>query len=77
MKQIPQAVLDSAKELIDSFGEHFNRFGLFRGKLVYKFEFPKDVATGFPFVFLYDEKTNEAEKFTGMKAMEILSSIQL
>lgn len=77
MKQIPQAVLDSAKELIDSFGEHFNRFGFFKGKYVYKFEFPKDMATGFPFVFLYDKQTNEVEKITGMKAMEVLSSIQL
>lgn len=77
MKQIPQAVLDSAKELMESFGEHFYILGLYQGKQVYQFVFPEEIRTGFPFVFLYDKHTNEVEKITGIKAMEILSSIQL
>ena len=75
MKTIPQAVLDNAKELIESFGEHFIIRGLYQGKQVYQFVFPKETATGFPFVFLYDGLTNEVESITGIGAIQLLTSL--
>ena len=72
---IPQAVKDKAKELIESFGEDFVNLGLYQGKQAYKFVFPKGIRTGFPYLFLYDEQTKDADKITGIEAMRIISSM--
>lgn len=73
--ETPQAVLDSAKELIDTFGEHFDKLGLYQGKQAYKFMFPEGSRTGFPYVYLYDEQTKVVEVVTGIKALSFLSSM--
>ncbi len=73
--EVPQAVKEKAKELIDTFGEHFEKLGIYQDKQVYKFVFPQGFRTGFPYVYLYDEQTNIAEKITGIKALEILASL--
>lgn len=71
---IPQAVLDKAKELIEYYGENFESLGVHQGKQVYKFVFPLGERTGFPYVYLYDEQTNEVEKITGINAIVFLNS---
>lgn len=69
---IPQAVLDKAKVLIDTFGENFENLGVHQGKQVYSFLFPKGSATGFPFVFLYDKQTETVDTITGYEALDFL-----
>lgn len=73
--EVPQAVKDKAKELIETFGEHFEKLGIYQGKQVYKFVFPQGSRTGFPYLYLYEEQTNLAEGITGIKALEILTSL--
>ena len=72
---IPKAVKDKAKELIDAFGENFDDLGQYQGKRAFRFVFPKDSRTGFPYIYLYSERTKVVEEITGMMAMQILSSI--
>lgn len=73
--KVPQAVKDKAKELIETFGEHFEKLGIYQGKQVYKFVFPQGSRTGFPYLYLYEEQTNLAEEITGIKALEILMKL--
>lgn len=73
--EVPQAVKEKAKELIDTFGEHFEKLGIYEGKQAYKFVFPEGSRTGFPYVYLYDEQTMVVEVVTGIKAISLLSSI--
>lgn len=73
--EIPQAVKDQAKELIETFGENFEKLGIYQGKQAYRFVFPEGSRTGFPFVYLFDEQTMSVEVVTGIKAIALLSSI--
>lgn len=72
--EVPQVVKEKAKELIDTFGKHFEKLGIYEGKQVYKFVFPQGFRTGFPYVYLYDEQTKDVEVVTGIKALEIITS---
>lgn len=74
--EIPPAILDKAKDLIATYGVHFERLGLYNGCLVFKYVFPKGLRTGFPYVFLYDEKTKKVEEITGIEALEIIISMK-
>lgn len=73
--EIPQVVKDKAKDLIETFGENFEKLGIYQGKQVYKFLFPEGSRTGFPYVYLYDEQTKAVEVITGIKAIALLSII--
>jgi len=70
--EVPQAVLDKAKGFIDKFGEGFNDLGLNHGKHVYQFVFPERQRTGFPYIYLYDETSDEVEEVTGTRAIKII-----
>lgn len=73
--EIPQVVKDKSKDLIETFGENFEKLGIYQGKQVYKYVFPEGSRTGFPYVYLYDEQTKVVEVVTGIKALSFLSSI--
>lgn len=74
--EVPQAVKEKAKEFIDTFGEHFEKLGIYQDKQVYKFVFPQGSRTGFPYVYLFDKQTKDCEVVTGIKALEIITSVQ-
>lgn len=75
MDNIPQVVKDKAKKLVEQYGDNIRFVGIKGGHAIYSFVFPKNVRTGFPYVYLYNEKDNSVEEITGIRALEILASI--
>lgn len=69
---IPEAVLDKAKELIDIYGNKIRYLGKCDNKDVFKFQFPENERTGFPYVYLYDKQLNTVEEVTGKNAIKII-----
>lgn len=74
--ETPVTVLKKAKELVESFGNHFNYLGIYQNKQVYKYVFPEGLRSGFPYLFLYDERKKDVEEITGIEAFEVIRSIQ-
>lgn len=72
----PESVKEKAKGLIELYGEHFVKIGLFENRCVYQFVLPSNICTGFPFVYLYDSDTDKAEEITGLKALDIIICIR-
>lgn len=72
MDNIPQSVINKAKNLVDFYGCNFEHLGLYNEKETYKFLFPKNERTGFPFVYLYDKQSDTTEEVTGIKGLKIL-----
>lgn len=73
MDIIPQSVIQEAKGLVELYGNTIKYLGV-KGKLhVYMFEFPEQVVTGFPFVFLYDQENDSTDTITGLGAVDIIS----
>lgn len=70
--EIPQTVLEKAKEFTERYGENFCYIGRYQGKQVFQFEFPEGQFTGFPYIYLYDEHTKEVEEVTGGESMIII-----
>lgn len=70
---IPVAVLQKAQGLIDLFEGDFFYLGIYEGCHAYKFVFPPDVCTGFPFVYLYDKTHEKVQEITGHEALDIIS----
>lgn len=73
--EIPQAILDKARDLIDTYGENFAYHGLYQDRHVFQFVFPEGMKTGFPYFYLFDEFMNEVEVITGMKALDLWDEI--
>ncbi len=73
--EIPQAILDKARDLIDTYGENFTYHGLYQDKNVFQFVFPEGMKTGFPYFYLYDDLINEVEEVTGIKALDLWDEI--
>ena len=74
--ETPLAVLKKAQELVESFGDHFNYLGIYQGKQVYKYVFPKGLRSGFPYLFLYDERKKDVKEITGIDGLEIIRNTQ-
>lgn len=72
-KKIPQAVIDEAETLITNYGENIVFRGNYKQYEVYKFIFPEDTETGFPFIYLYEPTTDKAFEITGFEVFDILS----
>lgn len=70
--KIPKAILDKAKNLIDSYGNNIRYLGNNENKDVFQFQFPKKERTGFPFIYMYDRHTNIVEEITGLQALRII-----
>lgn len=69
---IPKTVIHAAKHLVDMYGKNFVLIGNKDGRDVYKYKFPEDSRTGFPFVFLYDKEKDTVAKITGFDALDII-----
>ena len=70
-QEIPIAVLNTAKELIDMYGINFDYLGRYKDADTYVYRFPEDSVTGFPFVYLL--KDNSVTEVTGSIALHIIS----
>jgi hypothetical protein len=67
---IPIAVLDAAKYLIDMYGVNFDYLGRYNDADTYVYRFPEGSATGFPFVYLL--KDNSVTEVTDFIALHII-----
>ena len=72
--EIPQAIKDAAKELIELYGDNILYVGQYSNNDIYQFQFPEDSDTGFPFVYLLN-KDETIEKITGPEALDLLQAI--
>lgn len=72
--QIPQPVIEEAKELIDMYGERISYLGKIKdGRDAYCFTFPDEEETGYPFVYLYDEHI--VMEISGLDALDVIDSL--
>ena len=69
MTHIPEQVKKAAAELIEIYGDSIEYIGIYKGKQVYLYRFPKDVETGFPFYFLYDGRS--VDVVSGFEALDL------
>ena len=69
MTHIPAQVKKAAAELIEIYGDSIEYIGIYKGKQVYLYRFPKDVEAGFPFYFLYDGKS--VDVVSGFEALDL------
>lgn len=69
---IPQAVKREAAYLSKIYGEHISYLGTENGAEYYKFDFPEDADTGFPFVYQYADGV--VMTFNNFMALNIISS---
>ncbi len=73
---IPQIVLEKAKDIVDVYGNKIKYIGEYENKEVYQFQFPKNERTGFPHIYVYDKRTKAVEEVTGIKSMKIIRCIR-
>jgi hypothetical protein len=71
--EIPKSVLDEARTLVKQYGPRFSYLGESGGWDYYLYNFPEDVKTGYPFVYLYQEG-HPAFEVTGSEALDIIAS---
>ena len=71
-KNIPESVIKEATGLINLYGNTLKYLGEHKGFDVYKFVFPKDTETGFPFVYLHDTSNDRVMEITGFDALHIV-----
>lgn len=69
---IPEPVIKEAKGLVDLYGNSIEYLGEYQGCDMYRFVFPKQKETGFPFVFLYDKDDECVDTITGFDALDII-----
>ncbi len=74
--EVPKEVLKAAAGLVEMYGPKLTLLGEREGQAVYLFQFPKDLYTGFPFVYLYEEG-RPALEVTGEDALEIIGSFDV
>jgi len=73
---IPKKVTDKAKDLIDVYGNRIKFIGEYEKKDTYQFKFPQNERTGFPYIYLYDKRTEIVEEITGIKALKIMRCVE-
>lgn len=72
---IPESVLTAAKGLINLYGNSFEYLGKYMGTDVYRFKFPANTQTGYPFVFIYNTKDGCTDAITGFDALDIIEEV--
>lgn len=70
---VPSTVRRAAKTLIDLYGENIVFIGHKEAIDIFRFQFPEDTRTGYPFVFLYDKRKDSVNKITGFEALNIIA----
>ena len=68
--EVPAEVLKAAAKIVSQFGGDFAILGEYQGKEVYRFRFPENAKTGFPFLYLY--KDGKVDFVTGWEALKIV-----
>lgn len=72
----PKAILDIAQPLVETYGFNFEPLGRYETKEAYRFVFPSDVRTGFPYIYLFDAQSNGVQIITGREALSVLKKIK-
>ena len=75
-KEMPIAVINEAQNLISHYGQHLEFLGVFSDAEYYTFRFPENSLTGFPYVYMYDLKTEDVLEITGFSALDIISKFR-
>ncbi len=70
---VPAEVAIAAHKLVALYGPNLALIGKHNGQDVYRFLFPENDETGFPYVYLYDGK--KAREVTGHDALSIIASL--
>lgn len=70
---IPSLVTKKAQKLIDSYGQCLELMGEKDGIYYYRFCFPEESLTGFPYVFLYNPQVEDVFMIKGFRAVDIIS----
>ena len=68
--EIPAEVLKAAAKIVSQYGENFTLVGEHEGSDVYRYRFPQNMKTGFPFLYLY--KDGKVRFVTGYDALKIV-----
>ena len=68
--KIPSKVKQAAQYLIDMYGDHVEHLGQYQGAEAFYYQFPEDVAVGFPCVYLL--KDDKLTEITGFEAVDII-----
>lgn len=76
MNNIPQTVINEARNLIDQYGQCVEYLGEFQNTCYYVFRFPEGTITGFPFVYVYNKKTDDVMGVTGFDALDIIGDFE-
>jgi len=74
--EIPQKVIQQAKNLIDQYGMKIEYLGKSRDEMVFMFKFPENEDIGFPIVYIYKEKIDRVQTVSGLKALKIISNLR-
>ena len=73
MNKIPEQIVNAAQELVNRFGNKLAFIGKQGDNSVYQFRFPKDLDTGFPFIYIMEGDTVISK--TGFEALDIIKSL--
>ncbi|WP_304523016.1 hypothetical protein [Bacteroides acidifaciens] len=71
MNNVPTAIQNAAKGLTDMYGQNFAYLGQYQGRAAWRYCFPEDTDTGYPFVYLYAD--GHVDEITGREALRIIS----
>ena len=73
MSKIPEQILNAAQDLVGRFGNKLAFIGKQGDNSVYQFRFPKNLDTGFPYVYILEGDTVVSK--TGFEALDIIKSL--
>ncbi len=73
--ETPDIILLNAKNLIESFGNHFIYLGEYKNNKVFQFQFPDGIDTGFPIIYTLSPDNNVV-KVTGPETLDIIQKMQ-
>ena len=74
--KIPEGVIKEAKDFVNLYGNTLKHIGKYNGYDVYRFGFPENTETGFPFLYLHNLSRDEVTRISGFDALDIINSIQ-
>lgn len=75
MMDIPSAVKEEMKYLLEHEDGEIVHIGQYQGHEVYRYYFPDNVMTGYPIVILYHQESATAYEVPGEDGLKILAEI--
>lgn len=73
MSKIPEQIVNAAQDLVGRFGNKLAFIGKQGDYSVYQFRFPKNLDTGFPYVYILEGDIVVSK--TGFEALDIITSL--